>query len=145
MTGKSPTDGNSPTGFFSALSDPVRWSIIAQAAQVDELACVTLEGTLPVGKPTISYHVKILQNAGLITTRKEGRNYYYSLRRDVLAGLIDDLWTLAPTPRPVIDGKKGSAPLRRAAERPDAAVGRTSAPLQLAVNDDGMEEAILTW
>ena len=58
-----------PTEVFRALSDPIRRSITVQMAQVDELACITLEDTLPVSKPTISYHTKILQNAGLISTR----------------------------------------------------------------------------
>ena len=43
-----------PTEIFKALSDPVRWSIVMQMAAVDELACVTLEDTLTVSKPTIS-------------------------------------------------------------------------------------------
>jgi len=86
---------NPPTEVFRALSDPIRWSIIVQMSQVDELACITLEGTLPVSKPTISYHTKILQNAGLISTRKAGRNYYYSLRRDVIRDLLQGLLDLA--------------------------------------------------
>src|SRR6202045_2473987 len=89
-----------PTEIFKALSDPVRWSIIVQMASVDELACITLEDTLPVSKPTISYHTKILQNAGLISTRKAGRNYYYSLRRDVLSDLIGGLHRLPLPPPP---------------------------------------------
>jgi DNA-binding transcriptional ArsR family regulator len=139
MTGTS-SPNRLPTELCSALSDPIRWNIIAQAAKVDELAALTLESTLPVSKPTISYHIKILQNAGLITTRKEGRNYYYSLRRDVIEGLADELWELAPTPRPVIGDKKGSAPARRGAQR-------LAAPTvtRRAVNDDATEESILTW
>jgi DNA-binding transcriptional ArsR family regulator len=96
-----------PTEIFKALSDPVRWSIVMQMAAVDELACVTLEDTLTVSKPTISYHTKILYHAGLISVRKSGRNYYYSLRRDVLHELLDDLWDLASTPRPVIREEYG--------------------------------------
>jgi DNA-binding transcriptional ArsR family regulator len=86
-----------PTEIFKALADPVRWDIVMQMASVDELACMTLEDTLPVSKPTISYHTKILYHAGLITVRKSGRNYFYSLRRDVLRNLLFDLWVLAPT------------------------------------------------
>ena len=78
-----------------------------QMAAVDELACVTLEDTLTVSKPTISYHTKILYHAGLISVRKSGRNYYYSLRRDVLHELLDDLRELASTPRPVIREEDG--------------------------------------
>jgi DNA-binding transcriptional ArsR family regulator len=69
---------------FKALGDPVRWSIVTQIAAVGELPCADLERTLPVSKPTISYHTKILQQAGLLSVRKEGRNYFYALRRDVL-------------------------------------------------------------
>ena len=85
-----------PIEIFKALSDPIRWNIVVQMASVDELACVTLEDTLPVSKPTISYHTKILYQAGLINVRKSGRNYFYSLRRDVLRTLLDDLCELAP-------------------------------------------------
>ena len=49
-----------PTEIFKALSDPIRWDIVLQMASVDELACVTLEDSLPVSKPTISYYIKIL-------------------------------------------------------------------------------------
>ncbi len=147
MTGK-PMAENPPTEIFSALSDPIRWSIIAQAAEVDELAAITLESTLPVAKPTISYHIKILQNAGLISTRKAGRNYYYSLRRDVIGELADGLWELAPTPRPVIGTGKGS-PSRRRPRRADQAdrpaVARSAVARQRAVNDDVEEAVVLTW
>src|SRR5256884_9714935 len=91
------------SGVFKALGDPIRWSIVQQMAQQEELACSVLEDTLPVSKPTISYHTKILTQAGLIEVRKRGRNYFYALRSDVLQGLIDELWTLAPGPRLVTD------------------------------------------
>jgi DNA-binding transcriptional ArsR family regulator len=107
------------TEIFKALSDPVRWSIIVQMASTDELACITLEDTLPVSKPTISYHTKILQRAGLISVRKSGRNYYYSLRRDVLHGLLDELWELAPTPRPVLSREDGQVTMGRGQRRAD--------------------------
>lgn len=73
---------------LKALSDEMRWSIVTQLAAVDELACLRLEQTLPVSKPTISYHVKVLYHAGLIEVRKEGRNYFYRLRRDVLDSVL---------------------------------------------------------
>ena len=96
--GTAPAD---PTEIFKALGDPIRWNIVRQMAEVDELACSTLEDTLPVWKPTISYHAKILVQAGLVQVRKDGRNYYYTLRRDVLHALMNDIRALAPAPRPV--------------------------------------------
>ena len=138
------TAENPPTEVFRALSDPIRWSIIAQMAKVDELACITLESTLPVSKPTISYHTKILQNAGLISTRKAGRNYYYSLRRDVLRDLLDELWELAPTPRPVVGTQAGSVPTGRRQKRNEPS-GVTAISRQRDAGDQIEEAAVLTW
>ena len=138
-----------PTEIFKALSDPVRWSIIVQMAAVDELACVTLEDTLTVSKPTISYHTKILYHAGLISVRKSGRNYYYSLRRDVLHKLLDDLWERAPTPRPVVREEDGHVAMGRRQKRdahalPGPARKRRGAR-ETAASQNVEEAVVLTW
>ena len=120
------------TEVFKALGDPIRWNIVQQMAQQEELACSLLEDTLPVSKPTISYHTKILTQAGLIEVHKRGRNYFYSLRRDVLQGVIDELWALSPSPRLVgNEGDTSSAPRLARGQ----AVGEDSQP---AAN-------LLTW
>jgi DNA-binding transcriptional ArsR family regulator len=121
------------TEVFKALGDPIRWNIVQQMAQQEELACSLLEDTLPVSKPTISYHTKILTQAGLIEVRKRGRNYFYSLRRDVLQGLIDELWTFAPGPRLATDNGDTPAPAPQLT-------------LASAVGDEGMSATpLLTW
>src|SRR5271155_5836060 len=131
-----------PTEVFKALGDPIRGSIVTQMAAVDELACLTLEDTLPVSKPTISYHTKILQHAGLISVRKSGRNYYYSLRRDVLHKLLDDLWELAPTPRPAVAKEDGQVAMGRRQKRADS----HNPARKRRANREAVEEAVvLTW
>jgi DNA-binding transcriptional ArsR family regulator len=128
----SATSQPPPIEIFKALSDPIRWNIIVQMASVDELACVTLEDTLPVSKPTISYHTKTLYQAGLINVRKSGRNYFYSLRREVLRKVLDDLRELAPTPGSAgreEDGRAVSGPARD----------------RSGVSDDVEEAVVLTW
>jgi DNA-binding transcriptional ArsR family regulator len=138
-----------PTEIFKALSDPVRWSIIAQMAAVDELACLTLEDTLTVSKPTISYHTKILYHAGLISVRKSGRNYYYSLRRDVLHKLLDDLWELAPTPRPVVREEDGHVAMGRRQKRDAHALSgparKRRGAREPAATQNAEEAVVLTW
>jgi DNA-binding transcriptional ArsR family regulator len=136
------------TEVFKALGDPVRWSIIAQLAAVGEIPCADLEKTLTVSKPTISYHARILQHAGLLAVRKEGRNYFYVLRREVLEEVQEVLLRLAPTPRLVRDesaaGEARAA--RRRAEQQAGAVGRTAGRRQRRArlsNDD--EAVLLTW
>lgn len=75
---------------MKALSDPIRWSIVVQMAATDELASSTLEHTLPIiTKAAISYHIKALAHARLLTVRKEGRYYFYKLRRDVLDDALE--------------------------------------------------------
>jgi DNA-binding transcriptional ArsR family regulator len=138
-----------PTEIFKALSDPVRWSIIMQMAAVDELACLTLEDTLTVSKPTISYHTKILYHAGLISVRKSGRNYYYSLRRDVLHKLLDDLWELVPTPQPVVREEDGHVAMGRRQKREAHALSSPTrerrGPRETAASQNVEEAVVLTW
>lgn len=65
-----------------ALSEPIRVDMLSYMATADELPCTFLSEVLPVAKSTISYHIKVLHQAGLITVRKDGRNYHYRLRTD---------------------------------------------------------------
>jgi DNA-binding transcriptional ArsR family regulator len=76
------------TEVFKALADPVRWTMVVEMARVDEFPAADLNRIVPVSKPTISYHVKVLYHAGLLEVRKEGRNFFYRLRRDVVREVI---------------------------------------------------------
>ena len=76
------------TDVFKAFADPVRWAMMVEMAKVDEFTATDLDQIVPVSKPTISYHIKILYHAGLLEVRKEGRNFYYRLRRDVVRDVI---------------------------------------------------------
>jgi hypothetical protein len=101
-----------------------------------------LGDTLPVSEPTISYHTKILHHAGLISVCKPGRNYYYSLRRDVLHKLLDDLWELAPMPPPVVSKEDGQVAMGRGQKRAD---GHSSARKRRASRETVEEAVVLTW
>jgi DNA-binding transcriptional ArsR family regulator len=121
------------TEVFKALSDPIRWNIVQQVALRDEFACAILEETLPVSKPTISYHTKVLIQAGVIAVHKRGRNYFYSLRRDVLRGVVDEVLGLLPGPLPA-DGPAAAhaaGPVSRPAPDPGPAVAEADALVTL--------------
>jgi ArsR family transcriptional regulator len=87
---------------FRALADPIRLRMVQMLLQDHEVYCTTFDDTFAVGKSTISYHVKALRSAGLITVRKEGRYYAYTLRRAIieheLPGLLAALRSLPQTP-----------------------------------------------
>jgi ArsR family transcriptional regulator len=74
---------------FSALSDPVRLRVLSiLAAAPDGEVCVC-EFVQPLGKsqPTISHHMKILSEAGLVQGDRRGKWVWYSLNHARLAQL----------------------------------------------------------
>ncbi|MBX9243825.1 winged helix-turn-helix transcriptional regulator [Actinotalea ferrariae] len=82
---------------FAALSDPVRLrllNLLATAADGAMCACDLVE---PVGKsqPTVSHHLKILREAGLVVSEKRGTNVWYAAVPAALESLRD---ALAPHP-----------------------------------------------
>ncbi|RZT16450.1 ArsR family transcriptional regulator [Fictibacillus sp. BK138] len=66
---------------FSVLSDPTRRSIIEQLSK-GERSVQELAEPFDMSLPAISKHLKVLENAGLVTQRKEGRYRYYSIKPD---------------------------------------------------------------
>ncbi len=71
---------------FKALADPTRLRLISLvAAHPDEEACVC-DLIEPVGlsQPTVSHHLKILVDAGLLTREQRGKWAYYRLVRETL-------------------------------------------------------------
>lgn len=72
-------------GIFHALSDPTRRAILARLT-TGEHANGVLAGELPVSRPTVSKHLAVLRSAGLVSRRKEGRNWFYRLEPEPLAG-----------------------------------------------------------
>jgi DNA-binding transcriptional ArsR family regulator len=65
-----------------ALSDPIRLQIVEELADGSERCCGAFE--LPITKSTCSHHFRVLREAGVISTRVEGKNRLNALRRDAL-------------------------------------------------------------
>lgn len=63
---------------FHALSDPIRISVIELLRQ-RELCVCDLCDALEISQSKLSFHLKTLKEANLVTTRQEGRWIYYSL------------------------------------------------------------------
>lgn len=84
---------------WTALGDPTRRAVFARVAQrprpVGEIAL-----DLPVSRPAVSQHLRVLKNAGLVSDRREGNRRIYAVRRDGLAALrtqLDQFWNDALT------------------------------------------------
>ncbi len=74
---------------FSALSDPVRLRVLSMLAAAPDGEVCVCDFVDPLGKsqPTISHHLKILSEAGLVHGDRRGKWVWYSLNRDRLAEL----------------------------------------------------------
>ena len=73
-------------GALKAIADPTRLRLISLvAAHEDQEACVC-DLTAPVGlsQPTVSHHLKVLVDAGILTREQRGRWAYYRLVPDTL-------------------------------------------------------------
>lgn len=76
------------TDDLSILAHPVRLQILNILAQSAGDVCVCdLETALPVKQPTISHHLKLLREAGLIDCERRGLWAYYFVQREALAAL----------------------------------------------------------
>lgn len=70
-----------------ALSDPTRRAIFEQIAQKREMTVVALTQHAGVSQPAVSQHLKALQKARLVTSRRQGRNTLYRAEPHGLAPL----------------------------------------------------------
>jgi DNA-binding transcriptional ArsR family regulator len=70
---------------LAALADPVRLTMMrAMYSRSEPVDCAVVAMGLEVGRPTISHHYRVLREAGLTTTRVEGRRRIVTLRREDL-------------------------------------------------------------
>ena len=92
----APLDGSQASELaagFHALGDPVRIRLISMLAAAPEGEICVCEFIQPIGKSqgTISHHLKILGDAGLVHGDRRGKWVWYSLDRDRLARLRNAL------------------------------------------------------
>jgi ArsR family transcriptional regulator, arsenate/arsenite/antimonite-responsive transcriptional repressor len=98
------------TSRLVALADPVRLRIVGVLAGGGRCVC-DLRGDVPVAANLLSYHLRVLRDAGLVTATRRGRWIDYRLDGDGFA----TLWAQAATagvPLPggrVVTGQRGSA------------------------------------
>ena len=82
---------------FAALSDPTRREVFERLAQGPRAVGELADG-LPVSRPAVSQHLKVLKEAGLVTDRAEGTRRVYQIDPDGLGQMrawLDRFWTVA--------------------------------------------------
>jgi ArsR family transcriptional regulator len=83
---------------FGALSDETRLAILEMLRDGERCVC-DLQEALDAAQSRLSFHLRVLKDAGLVTDRKEGRWSYYALVPDTLGEAHDMVRALA-TERP---------------------------------------------
>lgn len=71
---------------FQALSDPTRVDIVTML-RAGELCVCELIDALDIAQSRLSFHLRVLKDARLVTDRKDGRWVYYTLNTDALEAL----------------------------------------------------------
>jgi DNA-binding transcriptional ArsR family regulator len=82
---------------MAALADPTRRAIFERLREGPR-AVGELARDLPVSRPAVSQHLRVLKEAGLVSERKNGTRRLYRIEPDAVAGLreyFDEFWSQA--------------------------------------------------
>ena len=94
-------------GVFKALSDENRIKILKLLRGSERCACVLLDG-LRITQPTLSHHMRILCDSGIVVGRREGKWTYYSISPEGAALAVECLREL--TEAGAAAGERPAAP-----------------------------------
>jgi len=76
---------------FRALADPTRVAIVNRLDQAAETCVCDLTATFALSQPTISHHLKVLREAGLVESSRRGTWAYYRVVPEALGALASAL------------------------------------------------------
>jgi ArsR family transcriptional regulator len=99
MATRTRADSARSARLFHALSDETRLSILERLRFGERCVC-DLTDALEAAQSRLSFHLKVLKDAGLVTDRRDGRWMYYTLKQETLAEAAELVEALASTPSP---------------------------------------------
>lgn len=89
--------GHAP--LLRALADEARLDIVSRLAAAGGPVCVCdLMPGLGIAQPTVSHHLRVLKEAGVVRSERRGSWVYYALEVSIMGALADLLGGLAPPP-----------------------------------------------
>lgn len=103
---RTAADVDRAVSLFHALSDATRLAILDMLKDGERCVCELQDG-LDAAQSRLSFHLRVLKEAGLVIDRREGRWMYYTIAPDALAEVHDLAVAMQPK-------KNGSPVLRRA-------------------------------
>ena len=76
---------------LKAIGHPVRLRIVEEIARRHSCCCGEMCDCFPLSQSTVSQHLSVLKNAGIVAVEKKGTSSRYSLDAEALRALQDDL------------------------------------------------------
>ena len=70
-----------PVAVLQAVAEPVRWAVLTMLVESPRCVC-KIQEQIPIAGNLLSYHLKVLREAGLVTTSRRGRWIDYALAHD---------------------------------------------------------------
>lgn len=98
MTTQTSRESSRALRVFRALGDETRLRLVELLRDGEQCVC-DLATALDVGQSLLSFHLKTLKDAGLITDRREGRWVYYALNPDAVDALARTVGEMRPARR----------------------------------------------
>ena len=83
----SPARQSASVELLAVVADPVRWRLVAELARLGTRCVCDLQPVGGVAPNVLSYHLKVLRDAGLVTATRRGRWMDYTLVDDALERL----------------------------------------------------------
>jgi ArsR family transcriptional regulator, arsenate/arsenite/antimonite-responsive transcriptional repressor len=80
---RSTPDLDADVRLFHALADPTRLAIVRELGQTTSICACDFTATCGVSQPTVSHHLRVLREAGVVRTHRQGTSIEYSLDPDV--------------------------------------------------------------
>lgn len=75
--------------YFSALADENRTKIVGMLVNNSEMSASEILKELRISQPTLSHHMKLLVDSGLISAKRIGRSVFYTIDEQVRGDILD--------------------------------------------------------
>jgi ArsR family transcriptional regulator len=108
---------------LAALADPTRMEILRELAGAPEVCACDFTSCCDVSQPTVSHHLKVLRDAGAVTSERRGNWVFYSIAPNLMDRLGGIAQSLAP------GGLIPASSLRRRAPNPRIAAAARTTPV----------------
>jgi ArsR family transcriptional regulator len=95
------TDLSRAVQLFHALSDETRLAVLEMLQQGERCVCELQDG-LDAAQSRLSFHLRVLKDAGLVIDRRDGRWVHYSLNADTFTEVEDVVGELKPSRRKLV-------------------------------------------